>query len=221
MNTFRRRIFLTSFALPAAVTIAGTRGLAASSAHGSHFAEEAGDSAMILQDEMRRLWEEHIVYTRNYIISFVADLPDQQAVAERLLENQVHIGSAISPYYGEEAGTQLAELLKVHILGAADLLAAVKSGDQVAIDEASAAWYGNSDDIAVFLNGANPDNWPLEDLQAMMKMHLDQTVAEAGARFAGDHAADIAAYDEIHTHILAMADALTAGIVAQFPDKFA
>jgi hypothetical protein len=32
--------------------------------------------------------------------------------------------------------------------------------------------------------------------------------------------ADVAAYDVVHEHILMMADALSAGIIAQFPDRF-
>jgi hypothetical protein len=54
----------------------------------------------------------------------------------------------------------------------------------------------------------------------MMRTHLDQTLAEATARLTGDWQADIAAYDEIHDHILRMADALADGIVAQFPERF-
>jgi hypothetical protein len=81
-------------------------------------------------------------------------------------------------------------------------------------------WYANADDIAEFLAGANPA-WPVNTLKQMMHTHLDQTLAEATARLTGDWDADVAAYDEIHLHILAMADALADGIVAQFPDRFA
>jgi hypothetical protein len=53
-----------------------------------------------------------------------------------------------------------------------------------------------------------------------MKDHLDLTLEEAVARLEGRYADDIAAYDEIHAQILAMADMLSDGIVAQFPAKF-
>jgi hypothetical protein len=55
----------------------------------------------------------------------------------------------------------------------------------------------------------------------MMRTHLDQTLAEATARLKGDWAADIAKYEEVHLHILEMADTLADGIVTQFPDRFA
>ena len=171
-------------------------------------------------DQMRKLWEDHITWTRLYIVSFAADLPDQDATAQRLLQNQTDIGNAIKPFYGEEAGDALTALLKTHILGAADLLKAAKSGDQAAIEKASAAWYANANDIAAFLHTANPDAWPLADLQTLMKMHLDLTVEEATARPKGDYAADIAAYDEVHIHILKLADLISAGIEQQFPAQF-
>jgi hypothetical protein len=53
----------------------------------------------------------------------------------------------------------------------------------------------------------------------MMKAHLDQTLAEATHRLQGNYAADIADCERIHRHILEMADALSAGIMAQFPGR--
>jgi hypothetical protein len=170
--------------------------------------------------DMRKLWEDHIQWTRNYIISVAADLPDADLVAERLLRNQDDIGNAIRPFYGDEAADQLAQLLRDHIRGAVDILIAAKAGDTAAMDTAVEAWRVNGDDIATFLNGANPDNWALEDLQAAMQMHLDLVLAQAQARLDGDYAADIAAYDQGHDHILEFADVLSNGIIAQFPDMF-
>jgi hypothetical protein len=80
-------------------------------------------------------------------------------------------------------------------------------------------WYANADEIARFLATANPA-WPFETVSTMMRTHLDQTLAEATARLTQDWDADIAAYDDIHDHILVMADALSDGIIAQFRHRF-
>ena len=168
---------------------------------------------------MRRLWEDHVTWTRLYIVSAVAELPDLDATAGRLLQNQADIGAAVATFYGDDAGTALTDLLREHILVAAELVAAAKTGDQAAVTTQSDLWYANADKIAQFLAAANPA-WPFETLSQMMRTHLDQTLAEATARLTGDWDADIAAYDEIHLHILAMADALADGIIEQFPDRF-
>jgi hypothetical protein len=183
-------------------------------------ATESSIERSAFQDQMRKLWEDHVTWTRLFIISAASDLPDQELTAQRLLQNQADIGAAVAPFYGEEAAGQLTTLLEEHILEAADLLAAAKAGDQDAVGIASANWYANADAIAAFLNAANPEQWPLADLQAEMRMHLDLTLDEATARLNGDYAADIAAYDAVHEHILAFADRLSGGIAAQFPDRF-
>lgn len=176
------------------------------------------DSAF--HDAMRTLWVDHVTYTRLFIISAVADLPDKDQTAQRLLRNQEDIGNAIKPFYGDAAGEQLTELLKEHILLAVDILEAAKAGDSGRFDQALTAWYGNADEIADFLNAANPDNWPRDEMREMMRAHLDLTLEEASARLNGDYEADIAVYDQIHEQILGMADMLSAGIIDQFPRQF-
>jgi hypothetical protein len=175
---------------------------------------------LAFHDQMRKLWEDHITWTRNVIISFEADLPDLNSVLARLLQNQTDLGNAIKPYYGEAAGDQLTALLREHILGAAKVLAALKAGDQTALQAALDAWYANAHDIAVFLNSLNPKNWPLAEMDQMMRDHLDATTREAVARHQADWSADVAAYDAVHVQALGMADMLSGGIIAQFPRLF-
>lgn len=172
------------------------------------------------QDAMRMLWEDHVTWTRLYIVSAVADLPDAQPAAERLLQNQKDIGDAIRPFYGDDAGDRLTALLRQHILTAADLVTAAKAGNATDVQTASARWYANADEIADFLSAANPKSWPRATLQAEMRHHLELTLQEAQARLRGDWAADIAAYDAIHQHILALADVLSSGLISQFPNRF-
>ncbi|MDQ4132086.1 MAG: hypothetical protein M3179_02515 [Actinomycetota bacterium] len=173
-----------------------------------------------LRSDMRELWEDHVTWTRVVIISAAADLPDFQAAVGRLLENQEDIGNAIKPYYGETAGTELTRLLKDHIAIAGDLLVAAKAGDTSAQEDASTRWYANADDIARFLAAANPDHWPEPEMAKMMRTHLDLTLEEATARLTGDWAGDVVAYDRVMAEIRHMADMLTDGIVAQFPERF-
>jgi hypothetical protein len=172
-------------------------------------------------DAMRQLWEDHIVWTRMVIVSVADDLPDFSTAVDRLLRNQDDIGNAIKPFYGDAAGAELSRLLREHITGAAALLTAAKAGDSAAVEAASEAWYANADAIAAFLAAANPRQWDEAEMQTMMHEHLDRTLAEAVARLQGRYGDDIAAYDQIHGQILAMADMLSDGIIAQFPDQFA
>ena len=172
------------------------------------------------QDAMRKLWEDHITWTRVFIISAAADLPDKDAATQRLLQNQVDIGNAIKPYYGDAAGEKLTTLLKEHITTAAEVVTAAKANDTAKMADANRRWFANADAIAAFLSGANPKNWPDAEMKQMMRDHLNLTTNEVQARLKGDWAADIAAYDKVHEQILHMADMLSAGIVNQYPQKF-
>lgn len=191
---------------------------------GSDAAHGARTNRAAFHDAMRKLWEDHVVWTRQFIVSAATEsgnLADIGPTTDRLLANQTDIGNALKPFYGEAAGNQVTALLRDHILTAAELVAAAKAGDAAAVDAASAAWSANADDIATALNGLNPKHWPLAEMKAHMKDHLDLTVEEAVARLRGRYADDIAAYDKIHVQILGMADMLSDGIIAQFPAKFA
>jgi hypothetical protein len=192
--------------------------LAAPVAQGAHHRESAKQVA--LHDGMRKLWEDHITWTRLAIVSFAVGLPDLQATEDRLLRNQADIGDAVKPYYGKRAGDRLTALLREHILGAVALLTAAKAGDPAQIQQASDAWYRNANQIADFLHTANPRNWPRAEMRAMMKTHLDQTLKEAQDQLTGNFAGSVRDYDAVHRHILEMADMLSEGLVKQFPRRF-
>jgi hypothetical protein len=177
------------------------------------------DAAATLKQDMRKLWTDHVVWTRDYIVAAVGDQPDAQAAANRLMKNQEDIGNAVATFYGAAAGQQLTTLLKQHISIAVDLIKAAKAGDKAAQQQADGKWQQNGVEIADFLSKANP-NWPRATLVDMMKKHLATTTDEVVARLTKNWDGDVRAYDAVYDHILHMSDALSDGIVKQFPAKF-
>ena len=172
-----------------------------------------------LRTAMRKLWEDHIIWTRNVIICLVDDAPGGDQATKRLLDNQTDIGNAVKPFYGEEGGKKLTALLHDHITIAADVIKSAKANNTDALNANSKKWSDNADDISKFLSSANP-NWKLADMKKMMDDHLKLTTDEVVQRIKKNYDADIAAYDKVHTEILEMSDMLTQGIIKQFPDKF-
>lgn len=173
-------------------------------------------SKAAVKEALRKLWEEHVQWTRMVIISFAAGLPDFDAASKRLLANQDDLGAVIVPFYGQAAGDKLTALLKDHILIAVDVLKAAKAGDASALDAAKKRWYDNGYQIADFLSAANPKSWTAAAMRAAMREHLDTTLAEASARLAGKWDEDVTAYEKAREHVLMMADTLAGGIAAQF-----
>jgi hypothetical protein len=179
-----------------------------------------GKSADLRRD-MRKLWVDHVTWTRLYIVSALGDLPDKDATSKRLIQNQVDMGNAIKPFYGDDAGNKLTALLKDHILIAVDLIDAAKANDKTKQDDATKRWQTNADEIAAFLSKANPQNWPEAEMKSMMREHLDLTTQEVVARLKKDWNTDVSTYEKVHDQALHMADMLSSGIAKQFPDKVA
>lgn len=223
----RRALWLGTGALIAALAMLAALGLSGGGTQPARadtgtmsLTAPVNQQELALSNAMRKLWEDHITWTRMVIVDFAAGLPDLTFAEKRLLQNQTDIGNAIKPYYGAAAGNTLTKLLRTHILEAVPVLTYAKSGDQAKLKQALTAWYANGRQIAAFLTKANPSAWPLSMTRAMMKNHLDLTTKEAVSRLQGKWAADIAAYDAVHREILGMADMLTAGIIQQFPKRF-
>jgi len=205
---------------PAALTV-GVGGMpAAAGANHPAFSTPHNAAQVAFHDAMRKLWEDHVTWTRLAIVTFADGSAGFPATAGRLLQNQVDIGDAVKPFYGDAAGAQLTALLHDHITIAVEILQAAKAGDTDAFNEANARWYVNANDIADFLSAANPRFWPNDMMRADMKTHLDQTLTEAAHELAGEYAASVADYEDVHNHILAMADVLSSGLIGQFPSHF-
>jgi hypothetical protein len=191
-------------------------------AHGNapHHDAAVTDKEVALRLDMRRLWEDHITWTRLAVISLTTDSPDTEATVGRLLKNQTDIGNAVKPFYGEAAGNALTSELRKNILIAADVIAAAKAGDSAELADAQARWADNGDDIAALLHSVNPRQWKLGQMKAELRTHLELTTEEVVARLGGDWTGDVAAYDKIHDHALHLSDLLSDGLIKQFPERF-
>jgi hypothetical protein len=161
-----------------------------------------------------------VIWTREYVVAAIKETPDKDAAAARLLRNQEDIGNAVVPLYGDDAGKGLADLLKQHILIAVDLVEAAKAGDEARFQTEDEKWSRNVEEIATFLSGANP-NWPKNDVLDLLNLHLTLTKGEVAARLQQEWEKDVEAFDEIYTEILTVADALSDGIIKQFPERYA
>ena len=168
-------------------------------------------------DEWRKLWEDHITWTRVVIIGILDGLPGTEAYTGRLLQNYEDMEAALKPYYGDEAEV-LGVLIQDHLLIAAQILTALKNDQPT--DALVASWYANGNDIAVQMNKMNPKYWPLAETQQMWKEHLDATLAEALHHFQGNFTAEVADYDKVHDMALEMADFISDGVMQQFPKQF-
>jgi hypothetical protein len=136
-----------------------------------------------------------VIWTREYVVAAIKETPDKDAAAGRLLRNQEDIGNAVAPLYGDDAGKGLTDLPRT------------RSGARTST---------RSPPSSV---GRIP-NWPKNDLLDLLNLHLTLTKGEVVARLQQDLEKDVEAFDDIFTEILTVADALSDGVVKQFPERY-
>ena len=182
-------------------------------------AQSGPPSRSDFRSELRRLWVEHVFWTRLFVVSAVGNLPDKDATAKRLLKNQDDIAAALKPFYGDPLAARLGALLKEHVTVATLVVETTAQGDNTMRPTLTQRWSANADSIAMALSGANR-GWGLDELKSMLQHHLEHTTAAIVARVQKDWAAEQTAFEKVHEQILSLADYLSNGIIRQFPRRF-
>lgn len=109
-----------------------------------------------LMNRIRQLWGRHVYWTRFFIISTASNLNDLEPVTKKLLKNPKDFARVLTPIYGIKAAGRFEELFTQHLLIAADLVNAAKSGQIGKANAARDSWHKNADEIAEFLSSVNP-----------------------------------------------------------------
>ena len=158
-----------------------------------------------LKVTMRKLWEDHAIWTRQFIVDLLANLPSIDKTTERLLKNQEAIGNCIKPFFGDTAGDTLASLLKDHITITADLLKVIKAGDTIRSITFETDAVTNAENIATFFASINPC-YSRDELRDMLDTNIILVKYQFIARMSGDYNADVMYFDMGLHHILMISD---------------
>lgn len=172
-----------------------------------------------LNNYIRLLWLQHVYWTRMAFESMIFNLPNAVEVSNRLMQNPGAFESALQTFYDDEEAAEFAQLLSEHLTIAGELVMALQAGDEEATDAAYSRWMENADNIAEFLASINP-NWSEDEWQKKLESHLEMTKMEATDMLSQNYEDSISTFDDIEQEALEMADLMTRGIVAQFPQYF-
>jgi len=168
-----------------------------------------------LMNELRKLWEENVIWTRLFIISELAELPDLDTATKRLLRNPTDFANVLEIFYGREKAGTFRNLLEEHLKIGASIVNSAKQQNTKAADQYTKLWYGNADRIAAFLADINPC-WTEDEWRNLFHDHLRMTTDEVLARLSGEFIKDSIIFDMIEEQALAMADVMAAGMIKQF-----
>ncbi|MFK0090445.1 hypothetical protein ACIQUS_24520 [Pseudomonas sp. NPDC090755] len=183
-------------------------------------APAAESAALTTRLALRDLWVEHIFWIRNYAIANQAGNRQQADVAsQEVVSNATAIANSIAPLYGQPAADQLLKLLAGH-WGAVKLYSDASVANSAKDKQAAIAdLTSNAKALAKFLATANP-YLPEGTLNTLLAAHGGHHIAQIDELGKKDYKAEATTWKHMREHILALADALTAALVKQFPDKF-
>ncbi|MDD2519215.1 MAG: acetylglutamate kinase [Bacilli bacterium] len=171
-----------------------------------------------LSNELRRLWEEHIIWTKLTIMALASDAPDTRLVTNRLLKNADDFGHLFAFFYDESIAEHFKSLIRDHLTIAADLVVAAKKGDNNSVKIIDDKWHKNADEIARFMNSINP-YFNETDIKNMFYNHLELTKNEAVAILTNKYEEAIKIFDEIEIQALMMSDMFLEGFARQFSNQ--
>ncbi len=172
-------------------------------------------SAIALILALRRLWTEHVLWTRSFLISTIMDNPDLEAVTKRLLRNPADFKTQLQTVYGPQIAKQFENLFTEHLSIASEYINAIKAKNTEVMKAKREAWYENATDIATFLGEINP-NFNKMAWEQMLFEHLAFTEKQVAELMKEQYAKSIAEFDATHLQALRMADEMARGIIAQF-----
>lgn len=163
----------------------------------------------LLNQKLRKIFSEHVFYTRLYIINELLDLKGDVPLIARLVKNQEDIGSIFRECnISISDSNEIIRLFKEHIYIAADLVKLIKSGDVIQQTEVSTRWHMNAVGIAEFINSIVP-NCDRSKLRDMLFEHTLLTQEEISDYFYKMYEQSIVKFDMAIEQVLIMADYLS------------
>lgn len=172
------------------------------------------------QAALRDLWIGHIFWVRNVALETMAGNKAAAKVAEgEVVANARQIAASIGPFYGKAGSDALMKLLVEHYTAIKEHIDATAGADKAKQETGSKDLMVNAGHIADFLSGANP-NLPRETVNSMFVGHGAHHMEQNQQLKDGQYAQEAKTWAAMRDHMYVIADALTAAIAKQFPDKF-
>ncbi|MGI6728311.1 MAG: hypothetical protein ACOX4P_07175 [Anaerovoracaceae bacterium] len=168
-----------------------------------------------LMKEVRRFWEQQVMWMRFFIISTVEGLKDLPVVTQRLFLNPRDFYYLLRIFFGDAEANRFADFLTFHMSNLGHLLKALMNNDQEAANRFTVDLNRNAKEMASFLSQMNP-YWEEERWTELLYNLVSLTINQMVARIAGNYAEDIEIFDKNEENAYKIADYLSKGIIYSF-----
>lgn len=169
---------------------------------------------------LRDLWVGHIFWVRSVSVAAIENnaaamkVSEQQAVA-----NAQSLAGSLEPFYGPAAKDAFFKLLAGHYGAVKAYLVATVDGNAGAQATATQSLTSNAEEIAVFLNKANP-HLPKDAVNGLLLAHGGHHIQQIQELKARNYASEAKTWENMKIHVYQIADATADALAEQFPKKF-
>lgn len=183
----------------------------------THYQEDMS-SIIDFYNQSNYLWMDHFIYTRQAVISSIANLPDLLSVIDRLKTNKGDICTLLKYYYSEGLVDMFAGSLDQHISLIVSLLSAISN--KLDITGITGQLASNSDELASWLSSMNSHMWPKSTILDLWNQNIGYITDQANTRMVSDWIGDMTAADESHYCISQLGCLFAKGIIYQNLEQF-
>ncbi|MFC4775805.1 copper amine oxidase [Paenibacillus sp. GCM10023252] len=174
-----------------------------------------------LRADLNHLLSEHAALAVLAMQKGIDGAKDFEASAGALNENTDELSAAVGSVYGKEGGEAFKKIWSSHIGYFVDYVKASGAMDEAAKKKALEELDEYRVEQAKFLDTATEGRLKAADLEAGLKVHVDELLLAFNSYTAKDYAKVYPTLRESYAHMFGVGLGLTSAIVDQFPDKFA
>ena len=161
---------------------------------------------------LRNLWLDLAIWTRNYMVSILSDYGNADAVGARLYRIPIDFYNRLQVIFGAQRTQGLVTLLSQHVALMMEATLNMKTRDNDALNKNTQLLYQNANDLANYLVGLNP-YWTVIQWNTLLDQFINMTLQELVALASRDFVRDIDIFDRITYYTVFLADYMTEGIV--------
>ncbi|MCP8968067.1 copper amine oxidase [Ectobacillus ponti] len=173
-----------------------------------------------LRENLNHLLSEHAGFAVLAMQKGISGAKDFEAAAGALSQNTDDLAKAIGSVYGDEAAAQFKTIWSSHIGYFVDYVKATAGKDEAAKQKAIGELDAYRAKQAKFLETATEGRLKASDLEAGLKVHVDDLLLAFNSYVKGDYNTTYPTVHTAYTHMFMVGEGLSGAIVNQFPAKF-
>lgn len=168
-----------------------------------------------LINRFRKLWLNHVVWTRSFMVGTEVGSGDLVHIYDRLIIGALDFAKDLATYYGLDMASEFKKLFTENIEIVKSYIEAVDQNDDDGVEASRKKSSDNIEELSILLTKLNP-YWNGKIWTTLLTQYMQITEEEIILYFSKNYEGEIQLFDELERHILEIADYMANAIARQF-----